>query len=191
MGPLNLKPASAAIKAYYAALKTFSDGGFVNEGNVRGAFEDLLKKCARHYEWNVIPEYRQTRKGKNPISIDAALLDVFNLPRGFWEAKDLKDNLEAAMKEKFEAGYPRSNILFQRPDRALLFQDGRIVFNDSIAKPEELVHLLHLFFEWRQPHQEDWDRAVQEFSEHIPRITEGSAQSSPASVLPSEARTPK
>ncbi|HMG86632.1 MAG TPA: hypothetical protein VK574_12950 [Terracidiphilus sp.] len=46
MSTLNLKPANAPVRAYYATLQKFAKGRFDNEGNIRGAFEDLLKKCA-------------------------------------------------------------------------------------------------------------------------------------------------
>jgi predicted helicase len=77
------------------------------------------------------------------------------------------------VNKKFAAGYPRTNILFQKPTRAILVQDGGIAFEGDIAEPEELVEVLRRFFEWRQPHQEDWDRAVREFSERIPEIAKG------------------
>ncbi len=120
MSTLNLKPASAPVKAYYATLQRFARGRFDKEGNIRGAFEDLLNKCARQYGWTLVPEYSIHRKDRHPLSVDGALLDAFNLPRGYWEAKDEKDSLEAEMKKKFEAGYLRSNIPFQRPEQALL-----------------------------------------------------------------------
>jgi predicted helicase len=173
LSKLNLKPTNAPVKAYFATLQRFARGHFDNEGNIRGAFEDLLKKCARQFDWTLVPEYQIARKGQSPIRTDAALLDAFNLPRGYWEAKDTKDSLEAEMKKKFEAGYPRSNILFQHPDRALLFQDGRIAFNDSIEDSQKLIDVLRLFFEWRQPDHDSWDRAATDFSERIPEIARG------------------
>lgn len=173
MPTLSLKPTHAPVKNYYATLERFSRGHFDKEGNSRGVFEDLLKHCARQYDWSLVPEYSIPRKERNSLSVDAALLDAFNLPRGYWEAKDEKDSLETEMKKKFEAGYPRSNILFQRPTKALLLQDGRIAFNDSIEDPQKLVDVLRLFFEWRQPDHDQWDRAVGEFSQRIPDIRIG------------------
>jgi predicted helicase len=170
---LNLKPANAPVKAYYATLERFASGHFDNEGNIRGAFEDLLKKCARQFDWTLVPEYSIPRKDGRPLSVDAAILDAFNLPRGYWEAKDEKDSLHAEMEKKFKAGYPRSNIIFQRPTEALLFQDGRIAFNDSIEDSQKLIEVLRLFFEWRQPEHDSWDRAVGDFSERIPEIALG------------------
>jgi len=173
MNPFKLKPTHAPVKAYYETLEKFGRGKFDNEGNIRRAFEGLLEKCARPFEWLLVAEYQIVRTGKSPLRADAAVLDAFNLPRGYWEAKDEKDNLKAEMDKKFALGYPRTNILFQKPTRAILVQDGRIAFDDEITTPEKLVDVLRLFFEWRQPHQEDWDRAVSEFSERIPAIAQG------------------
>jgi len=173
MSNFKLKATHAPVKDYYATLEKFGRGKFDNEGNIRRAFEGLLEKCARAFEWFVVGEYQIARSGKSPLRVDAAVLDAFNLPRGYWEAKDEKDDLKAEMNKKLVLGYPRTNILFQKPTHAILFQDGRIAFDDEIVTPEKLVDVLRLFFEWRQPHQEDWDRAVREFSERIPEIAKG------------------
>jgi hypothetical protein len=55
------------------------------------------------------PRFRApiTRTGRNPLKVDAAILHAFNLPRGYWEAKDEKDDLMAEMNKKFAEGYPR------------------------------------------------------------------------------------
>jgi len=173
MSDFKLKPTHAPVKAYYETLAQCARGNFDNEGNIRGAFESLLSKCARPFGWMVVAEYQLPRSGKNPLRADAALLDAFNLPRGYWEAKDEKDDLKAEMNKKFAAGYPQTNILFQAPTRAILVQDGRIAFDGDITDPEKLVDVLRLFFEWKQPHQEDWERAVREFSARIPEIAQG------------------
>ena len=62
------------------------------------------------------PLIRGARGGKNNrIVVDGALIDDFNLIHGYWEAKDIHDNLPIQVQRKFEAGYPRDNILFQTP----------------------------------------------------------------------------
>lgn len=126
MSNFKLKATHAPVKAYYETLERFERGKFDNEGNIRGAFEALLGKCARSYEWMVVPEYQISRSGKSLLRVDAAVLDAFNLPRGYWEAKDEKDDLKTEMNKKFALGYPRTNILLQKPTHAILFQDGRI-----------------------------------------------------------------
>lgn len=104
MEPLKLKPTSAHVKAYYETLAKFGELEFDNEGNLRRAFEALIEKCARQFCWIVVPEYPITRKGQHPLRIDAAILDAFKIPRGYWEAKDSKDDLRAEMQKKFAAG---------------------------------------------------------------------------------------
>ena len=47
--------------------------------------------------------------------------DEFKLPHGYWEAKDSADDLPREVKRKFEQGYPRSNILFQAPERIIIW----------------------------------------------------------------------
>lgn len=37
------------------------------------------------------------------------------------EAKDSKDDLRVEMEKKLALGYPRTNILFQSPTRAILY----------------------------------------------------------------------
>jgi hypothetical protein len=58
----------------------------------------------------LVAEYPIPRSGRNPLKVDAAVLDAFNLPRGYWEAKDEKDDLKAEMNKKFAEGYPRTNL---------------------------------------------------------------------------------
>ncbi|MGC2618643.1 MAG: hypothetical protein WA414_06335, partial [Acidobacteriaceae bacterium] len=173
MSTLNLKPTHAPVKAYYEALERFGRGNFDNEGNIRGAFERLLEKCARQFEWTVVPEYKVSRKGQHPLRVNAGLVDAFNLPRGYWEAKDSKDDLEEEIRKKFRDGYPRTNILFQSPGRAILYQNGSIAFDGGITQPEKLVDVLGLLFEYREPHIREWEAAVNEFSTRIPEIASG------------------
>jgi hypothetical protein len=83
MSTFKLKPTHAPVKTYYETLERFGRGRFDNEGNIRRAFESLLEKCARPFEWLVVPEYQIPRTGKSPLRVDAAVLDAFNLPRGY------------------------------------------------------------------------------------------------------------
>ena len=42
----------------------------------------------------------------NRIVIDGVILDEYGLPFAYWEAKDMDDNLQKAVHDKREAGYP-------------------------------------------------------------------------------------
>jgi hypothetical protein len=165
-----LKPTHAPVKAYYAALAQFHLHGHDTEGNTRSAFADLLKKCCHPYAWHLVEEYQFKGTAKQSLRADGALIDDLTLQHGLWEAKDTTDDLQVEIKKKVAAGYPLTNILFQSPDRAVLYQDNRIALDCDLTKPENLIDILTLFFEHRQPHEVEWTEAVDKFSEKIPEL---------------------
>jgi predicted helicase len=174
---LDLKPAHAPVKAYYQALEQFSQLDVDHEMAVRSAFQNLLEKCGRQFHWTLVPEFPITRPKALPLKADGALVDEFRLRRGLWEAKDERDNLEKEAKRKIAAGYPTDNIIFQAPERAILFQNGlRQGLNEDISRPDNLVELLRHFLEFREPHHQEWEDAVAEFSERLPEIAAGAKQ---------------
>src|SRR5436309_9154062 len=65
-------------------------------------------------------------------------MDLYHLPRGYWEAKDEKDDLAREVERKLDKGYPRDNIIFQAPERAILYQIGARIFDDNITRPDAL-----------------------------------------------------
>jgi len=102
----NLKPTHTPINAYYETPARFGAARFDNEGNIRGAFEDLLKACARQLRLTLFTEYQLTLTGKHPLRIHTALLNEFNLAQGFREAKDSKDDFRPEAEKKMALGYP-------------------------------------------------------------------------------------
>ena len=176
MSNFPLKPTHAPVKAYYAALAKFEKLGHTTEGNTRSAFADILKKCASPYHWHLVEEYAFKGTNKQPLRADGALVDDLTLVHGIWEAKDSDDDLEREVKAKFARGYPLTNILFQSPTRAILYQGSRKPFDGPIDTPEALIEVLELFFEHRQPHEVDWEDAVTKFAEKIPDLARGVTQ---------------
>jgi predicted helicase len=170
MPSLNLKPTHKAVTAYYDSLARFDELGITHESAVRSAFQELLESCARQFDWKLVPEYRQKVKGGKQVQIDGALLDRWNLNHGLWEAKDSEDDLDKEIKNKFSAGYPSDNIIFQAPRRAVLFQQDTKQFDADLSKPEELVHILTLFIEYAPPAIAEWGKAIEEFKEKIPQL---------------------
>jgi hypothetical protein len=170
MPTLNLKPTHKAVTAYYDSLARFEKLGITHESAVRSAFQELLESCARQFDWKLVPEYRQKVKGGKQVQIDGALLDQWNLNHGLWEAKDSEDDLDKEIKNKFSAGYPSDNIIFQAPRRAVLFQQGSKQFDADLTKPDELVHILTLFTEYAPPAIAEWGKAIEEFKEIIPQL---------------------
>ncbi|NDH07495.1 DNA helicase, partial [bacterium] len=169
---LDIKPTHKPIKEYFEELASFERHGHSNEMTVRNAFQDLLQTYTKKIGWQFIEEYTIQRKGRRNASIDGAILDQFSLPRGFWEAKDSKDDLAIEVRKKFEDGYPQSNILFWQPGRVILFQDARKVLDEDISTPQKLVEVLKAFFEYDQPFIKEWEHAVEEFKNTIPVLAQ-------------------
>ena len=95
-------------------------------------------------------------------------MDEFKIPHGYWEAKDTKDDLDQEIQKKFDAGYPKDNILFQAPHRAIIYQDGREYFNEDISQPEQLIAALQNLFRLSTAPFEEWQTAVNEFKDKLP-----------------------
>ena len=167
---LNLKPTHKPVAAYYQALAQFKSLKVSHETAVRAAFQNLLDECGRQFGWKLIAEWPIKRAGRAAARVDGALVDEFRLTHGFWEAKDAADDLDREVKKKFEAGYPSSNILFQAPERALLWQNDRAVLDADLTNPDELVKVLSLFFEYQPPAYEQWEQAVADFQTEIPEF---------------------
>jgi hypothetical protein len=122
MERLNPKPTHTPVQSYYEALRQFKTIGISHEGAVRSAFQNLLEHCGRQFGWKLVLEWPIKRDRAHSLRIDGALLDEFRLTHGFWEAKDAHDDLGKEVKKKLTAGYPQNNIIFQAPERAILWQ---------------------------------------------------------------------
>ncbi len=159
MYSLNLKPTHKPIKQYYEELENFKKLGVVHETAVKVAFQKLLESCCQQFKWTLVQEYAIKKRKR----VDGALVDSYNLARAYWEAKDSKDNLKKEVQKKLAIDYPKDNIIFQQPERAILYQDGKLVMDEDITKPQNLVDVLRQLFEYRPPAIEQWEKASNEF----------------------------
>src|SRR6184192_4808694 len=137
---LDLKPSHASVKAYYDTLHQFGQLYIDHEGAVRSAFQTLLAKCGQKASppLTLVPEYRIER-ARSSVIVDGALVDLYHLPHGYWEAKDEKDDLAREVQRKLDKGYPRDNIIFQAPERAILYQGGARILDENIREAQALV----------------------------------------------------
>ena len=172
MPTLDLKAGHKAVKDYFAGLEEFHRLGVTHETAVRAAFQRLLEHCCKQAKWTFVGEYKYLRKGRRPLSVDGAAVDAFKIPQAYWEAKDTQDDLPKEVQKKFEKGYPKSNIVFQSPDRAILWQDSREVLDEDITKPDTLVYVVKELFAYSPESQRDWEAAVEEFKPDIPVIAQ-------------------
>ena len=167
----NIKPTHKAIQVFYAELKQYEKLGATNETEVRLAFATLLQHYARQNNLTLICEKPLRTLQGTTIYVDGMLTDNnFGLPRGYWEAKDLHDNLATAVRQKFDVGYPQDNILFTTQKRAILYQDRQEILDVDITEPDALIRALHTFLGYEQADIADWERAVVEFKDKVPAL---------------------
>lgn len=169
---LRLKPTHKAVRAFYQELETMRQAGAHHEGAVAPAFAALLRYCAGQMSGlKLVEQYAIKREGRQPLRVDGAVIDRFELRLGVWEAKDHQDKLEKEIAKKFAEGYPKDNILFQTPERIVLWQNGKGVFDARIThSPEALVDGLHQFFGYQPPAYEQWQEAVAGFKERVQEL---------------------
>jgi len=141
--------------------------GTHRETVVREAFKGLLKGWGRAHDLKFVPEYPlPTERG----FVDGALVDPIRIPFGYWEAKDLDDDLDREIEKKFRKGYPQDNIIFENSDEAILVQNKRQIARCSIEQVGKLESLLTQFFEFENPNIARFKRAVAQFTADLPDV---------------------
>ena len=170
MPKLNLKPNHRAIRDYYATLQQYAQHNIIRESAVSSPFETLLHACAKQINATLVPQYPMHAPKGNRIVIDGAIIDAYGLPLAYWEAKDIEDNLAKATQEKQDAGYPLDNILFQTPQRAILYQSGQVALDIDITEPTRLIAALQYLFAYVPSEIDNWQTTVSDFREHVPDL---------------------
>ena len=170
MPQLKLKPTHKPVRDYYATLQQYVQHGVTHEGAVSSPFETLLNTCAKQVNATLIPQYAMHSATGNRIVIDGAVLNEYGIPIGYWEAKDIDDDLNIAVQQKREAGYPLDNILFQTPERGILIQNGQTALDLDISDPANLVESLKYLFAYTAPALDNWQTAVTDFRAHVPDL---------------------
>jgi predicted helicase len=170
MPTLELKTNSKIVREYFTSLDQLSLLKAGHEGAVRGAFGSLLQHCARQFQWTLVNEYEVKRPKRASLRVDGAILDPWSLTHGYWEAKDEQDDLAVEAKKKIQLGYPTDNIIFQSPERAILYQNGKHVLDEPLKEASALVDVVKAFFNYEPPHYTEWETAVSEFSDRVPQF---------------------
>ena len=170
MPKLNLKPTHKPIRDYYATLQQYDKHDATHEGAVSNPFAFLLDTCAKQLNATLIPQYAMRTAKGNRIVVDGVVLDEYGLPFAYWEAKDIDDDLVKAVQDKRDAGYPFDNILFQTPQRAILYQNGQNALDIDITEPARLIAALQYLFSYVPPALDNWQTAVSDFREYVPDL---------------------
>jgi hypothetical protein len=140
-----------SIANYLETRRLFASRFIENESSVRHAFLTLLDQTARQHRWTLIPEHPRKAFGGRIIRPDATLQDEYTIERGFYEAKDVHDDLEIEIRKKLQSGYPDSNTIFEDNGRAVLYQNGAPKLRISLDNEKELGGLLNEFYNHRRP----------------------------------------
>ena len=163
-------PAYPHIVRYHTELAQLIEfGGSANEQSIRRAFENCLAAyCAGHKEQLVlIAELVVAGAGVRP---DGTVKDSLKMARGYWEAKDSHDDLDAEIQAKFNRGYPRDNIIFEDSQTAVLFQNGGEAMRADMRRPVELHRLIRRFLDYERPEIGEFRQARQQFRADLPAV---------------------
>jgi predicted helicase len=166
-----LKKYKRHFDAFYEARRTLAHGGITHEMAVREPFMRLLEVIGKDFGWQLIREHTLPDQRLRPD----ATLDKNGLPRGYYEAKDAADDLEAEIARKFARTYPTTNIIFEDTRRAMLYQNGREYARADLMPKQraDLAALLHAFFTYSEPDFERYDQALSAFRERVPALADG------------------
>ena len=168
---VTIKASDAAIRRYQETLGRLRVQQQVeHEGGLRRAFGTLLKETGRKCDWTLIEELPVSGARVRP---DGTLRDSWQLPHGYWEAKDGRDDLEVEIRNKRDRGYPFSNIIFEDTQSAVLFQNERRVLTADCNDRRGLADLLTQFYRHETPDFSSFEEAVGRFSDEVPQLAQG------------------
>ncbi len=171
-------PSYPHIERYRADLQRFLEfGGSDNEQSIRRAFAVCLDSyCRDHREKLALVDELDAGGGSRVtgtgIRPDGTVKDSLRMARGYWEAKDTHDDLDAEIQAKFNRGYPRDNILFEDSATAVLFQNGNEAMRVDMSRPGELHRLIRRFLDYELPEIGEFRQARQQFKTDLPAVLE-------------------
>ena len=162
-------PSYPHIEKYHADLARLRQfAGSANEQTLRRAFAVCLSSYCRAHPANLelVEELRYTPG----IIPDGTIKDPMRLPRGYWEAKDLHDNLDAEIRRKRDRGYPDDNILYENSQHAVLIQRGTIALRADMRHPASLHRIIQQFLNHETPEVEQFRQAWLQFKHDLPNV---------------------
>ena len=168
-------PSYPHIERYYEEKQRLIDfGGSDNEQNIRRAFAVCLDSyCREHREKLALVDELEAPLRNRP---DGTVKDSLRMTRGYWEAKDSHDDLDAEIQAKFNRGYPRDNIVFEDSRAAVLFQNGAQAMRADMSRPADLHRLIRAFLDYELPEIEEFRQAQQQFKADLPAVLENLRQ---------------
>ena len=178
-------PSYPHIEQYRTKLQELIEfGGSDNEENIRPAFQNCLDSyCQDHRERLVLIPELKTSPSNKP---DGTVKDSLRMARGYWEAKDSHDDLDAEIQAKFNRGYPRDNIIFEDSQTAVLVQNASEAMRVNMSRGEDLHRLIRIFLDYELPEIQEFRYAQNQFKTDLPTVLENLR----ATVVAAEADNP-
>ena len=179
-------PSYPHIEEYRTKLQDLIElGGSDNEENIRPAFQNCLDAyCRDHRERLILIPELKTSPSNKP---DGTVKDSLRMARGYWEAKDSHDDLDAEIQVKFNRGYPKDNILFEDSQTAVLVQNGSEAMRVDMSRDGELHRLIRVFLDYELPEIQEFRHAQSQFKTDLPTVLENLR----ATVAEAEAENPR
>ena len=171
---VEIPPSHRLIREYYRSREEMDAQGVEHELALRHSFQDLLGDSARLHGWTLIAELG-AKAGGHTVRPDATLRDANSIPRGYWEAKDSRDDLSREIEQKIRRGYPLTNTIFEDTRRAILYQNRNRVFEADLSDSRQVSDLLHRFYSHTEPEILKFEEAVEEFEQRVPDLAKGLA----------------
>ena len=186
MGYNPFMPSYPHIEEYRTKLQDLIElGGSDNEENIRPAFQNCLDAyCRDHRERLILIPELKTSPSNKP---DGTVKDSLRMARGYWEAKDSHDDLDAEIQVKFNRGYPRDNIIFEDSQTAVLVQNGNEAMRVDMSRNGELHRLIRIFLDYELPEIQEFRHAQSQFKTDLPTVLENLR----ATVTEAEADNPE
>jgi predicted helicase len=161
------------IQTYYKNLDNLIQrGGSKNEQSIRGAFENLLNSYCEPKNFTVVPELYYKTKKNTEVRIDGIVKDALRLTWGYWEAKDIFDDLDKEIEAKLFKGYPNDNIIFEDSQTAVLIQNGSEVLRVNMKEPDKLDKILNRFINYERLEVRDFRQAIDHFKADLPTVVD-------------------
>ncbi len=154
------------INEYYKKItdaQLFS--GSKKETSIRRYFANLLSDYAEQKKLRLVDEVKLKNLKKVP---DGALVDRYKFVYGYWEAKDVQDDLEEEIIKKINIGYPTDNILFENSKTAILYQNHQRTITCDMADAKALHNIITQFVSFEKPEAQNFKIALKQFSDDTP-----------------------
>ena len=171
VGYNSFMPTYPHIEQYRIKLQELIEfGGSDNEENIRPAFQNCLDSyCRDHRERLVLIPELKTSPSNKP---DGTVKDSLRMARGYWEAKDSHDDLDAEIQAKFNRGYPRDNIIFEDSQTAVLVQNASEAMRVNMSRGEDLHRLIRTFLDYELLEIQEFRYAQNQFKTDLPTVLE-------------------